>query len=323
MTDATSSSSQVFVGIDVAKHKLDMARSDGDGVVTFNNDAADIARIVLALRGAGVKLIVVEATGGLEHALIGALLDAELPVALANPSRVRNFARGIGILAKTDAIDARVLVEFARRGSPRLLEKRSQIRVELEALVTCRRQLVHVRTEQTNRRGTTISKTALRSIDAVLKTVNRQILELDRQIARLIESDDDLDRGAKILASAPGVGAVLASTLLAELAELGTVGRRTVCALVGVAPFADDSGKTRGKRFIRGGRATVRSVLYMATVAAMRFNPVIKTFVQRLKQRGKLNKVIIVAAMRKLLSILNVMLRDGLRWDQLNLVKNA
>ena len=204
MTDATSSSSQVFVGIDVAKHKLDMARSDGDGVVTFNNDAADIARIVLALRGAGVKLIVVEATGGLEHALVGALLDAELPVALANPSRVRNFARGIGILAKTDAIDARVLVEFARRGSPRLLEKRSQIRVELEALVTCRRQLVHVRTEQTNRRGTTISKTALRSIDAVLKTVNRQILELDRQIARLIESDDDLDRGAKILASAPG-----------------------------------------------------------------------------------------------------------------------
>jgi transposase len=194
--------------------------------------------------------------------------------------------------------------------------------VELEALVTCRRQLLHVRTEQSNRRGTTASKPALRAIDAVLKTVNRQVLELDRQIAKLIESDDDLDRDGKLLASVPGVSVVLASTLLAELAELGGVGRRTVCALVGVAPFNDDSGKSKGKRAIRGGRASVRSVLYMATLAAIRFNPVIRRFAQRLKQAGKLNKVVIVAAMRKLLSILNVMVRDGLRWEQLNLVKN-
>lgn len=323
MTDASSSSVvSVFVGIDVAKDKLDLARSDAAAVVTSNNDAAGIAAIVRDLLHAAPTRIVVEATGGLERVLVAALLDADLPVALANPGRVRHFARGIGILAKTDRIDARVLMEFARRGEPRLLQKRSQIRVELEALVTCRRQLLHVRTEQSNRRGTTVSKPALRAIDAVLKTVDRQVLELDRQIAKRIESDDDLDRDGKLLASVPGVGVVLASTLLAELAELGAVGRRTVCALVGVAPFNDDSGKIKGKRSIRGGRASVRSVLYMATLAAIRFNPVIRRFAQRLKQAGKLNKVVIVAAMRKLLSILNVMVRDGLRWDQLNLVKN-
>jgi transposase len=313
----------VFVGIDVAKDKLDLARSDADAVLTVANDSAGIAQIVATLRGGTVRFIVVEATGGLERSLIDALLDVELPVALVSPSRVRHFAKGIGILAKTDAIDARVLVQFAQRGEPRLLEKRSENRVELEALVTCRRQLIHVRTEQTNRRCTTSSKSALRAIDAVLKTLARQILELDRKIAKLIESDDDLDHYGKLLASVPGVGMVLASTLLAELAELGTVGRRTVCALVGVAPFADDSGPRRGKRVIRGGRASVRSVLYMASIAAMRFNPIIRRFAQRLKQTGKLNKVIIVACMRKLLSILNVMIRDGLYWEQLNLVKNA
>src|SRR5947208_5316308 len=210
-------------------------------------------------RSVAVKpvMIVVEATGGLERALINALLEADLPVALVNPGRVRHFARGLGILAKTDRIDAKVLVEFARRGGPRLLQKRSENRAELEALVTCRRQLLHVRTEQSNRRGTTSSKPALRCIDAVLKVVDRQVLGLDRQIARLIESDDDLDRDGKLLASVPGVGVVLASTLLSELVELGVVGRRTVAALVGVAPFNDDSGKIKGKRTIRGGRTSV------------------------------------------------------------------
>ena len=324
MTDAAASSLSGFVvGIDVAKEKLDLARSDAGAVVSFGNDPAGIAQLIEPLRGSAVKLIVLEATGGLERALVAALLDAQLPVALVNPARVRNFARGIGILAKTDAIDAKVLAEFARRGQPRLLEKRSQNRVELEALVTGRRQLIHVRTEQSNRRGTTSSKSVLRSIDAVLKVVNRQILELDRKIAKLIESDDDLDRDGKLLASVPGVGMVLASTLLAELAEIGVVGRRTICALVGVAPFNDDSGRSKGKRTIRGGRASVRSVLYMATVAAMRFNPIIRRFAQRLAEKGKLKKVQIVACMRKLLSILNVMIRDGLRWEQLNLVKNA
>lgn len=325
MTTATSasvSSVPFFVGIDVAKQKLDLARSDADAVQTFVNDPAGIARLIDTLRDKSVSLIVIEATGGLERALINALLDTNLPVALVNPGQVRHFAKGIGILAKTDSIDAKVLMEFARRAQPRLLQKRSQNRVELEALVTCRRQLLHVKTEQTNRRGVTSSKLAIRSIDAVLKTINRQILELDRQIAKLIASDDDLDRDGKLLASVPGVGAVLCATLLSELSEIGAVGRRAVSALVGVAPFNNDSGPRKGKRTIRGGRASVRAVLYMATLAAMRFNPIIRRFAQRLKAAGKLNKIVIVACMRKLLSILNVMIRDGMRWEQLNLVKN-
>jgi transposase len=319
----------LFVGIDVAKDKLDLARSDVGSICTVPNDAAGIAQIVEALRrstpstSSPPALIVVEATGGFENALLDALLEAACPVARVNPARVRHFAIGIGLMAKTDSIDARVLMEFAKVASPRLTAKRSQNRLELEALVTCRRQLIHVRTEQINRRGATSSKTALQSIDAVLKTLNRQILELDRKIAELIKGDDDMNYFDQLLKSVPGVGKVLSTTLLAELSELGTTDRRQVCSLVGVAPFNRDSGKFKGQRAIRGGRASVRSVLYMAAVAAMRFNPIIRRFAQRLKQAGKLNKVIIVACMRKLLSILNAMIRDGLTWDQLNLVKNT
>jgi transposase len=244
-------------------------------------------------------------------------------VALVNPGHVRHFAKGMGKLAKTDAVDAKVLVEFARRAAPRLAKKRSKNRAELEALVTCRRQLTLVRTEQSNRRGATASPAARRSIDRVLKTLNKEIDALDEQIRKLIESDDDFGHFDKLLQSVPGVGPVLSSTLLAELMELGTCGRRQVGALVGVAPFNCDSGRFRGRRRIRGGRATVRSVLYMATIAAMRCNPVIRRFAQRLAGGAKLNKVIIVACMRKLLSILNAMIREGIAWEQLKLVKNA
>jgi transposase len=317
----------VFVGIDVSKAELDVARSDaGDAAVqAFANDPAGIAELVrrlLAVPGR-VELVLLEATGGLERPAIAALLDAGLPVASVNPTRARYFAIGCGVLAKTDPVDARVLAECARRGEHRLLAKRDGHRVELEALVTCRRQLLHVRTEQANRRGSTTSKPALRAIDAVLRTLDRQVLELDRQIQELIGSDDDLDRDGKLLAGVPGVGAVLCATLLAELAELGTIGRRGIGALVGVAPFPDDSGNRTGKRRTRGGRASVRNVLYMATLAAMRFNPVIRAFAERLRGAGKAGKVVVVACMRKLLSILNVMLREKLAWNELNLVKNA
>jgi transposase len=323
---AAEGDGEIFVGIDVSKAKLDVARSDtGDAVSTFANDPAGIAELVrrLGQLWQRVKLVLLEATGGLERQAVAALLEAGLPVALINPTRARYFAIGSGVLAKTDPVDARVLRECARRGAHRLLAQRGERRVELEALVTCRRQLLHVRTEQTNRRGSTASKPALRAIDAVLKTLDRQILELDRQIAELIKSDDDLDRDNKLLATVPGVGAVLAATLLAELTELGTVGRRSIGALVGVAPFPNDSGPRKGKRCIRGGRACVRNVLYMATLAAMRFNPVIHAFADRLRDAGKAGKVVVVACMRKLLSILNVMLRERITWDELKLVKNA
>jgi transposase len=313
----------LFVGIDVASDKLDLARSDSTDILTTSNDLDGWRRIIASLQKPAPSVIVVEATGGLERPLADALLEAGLPLALVNPAHVRYLAKGLGILAKTDAIDARVLVQFARLAAPRLTQQRSANQRELEALVTCRRQLLHVRTEQTNRRHSTSSPRAGKAIDAVLQTLNTQIESLDRQIAKLIESDDDMNHLDKLLRSVPGVGKVLSSTLLADLDELGSTDRREISALVGVAPFNHESGRSRGKRSIRGGRSAVRSVLYMAALAAIRFNPVLKTFAQRLQQAGKLNKVIIVACMRKLLTILNAMLRENLTWDQLEIVKNA
>jgi transposase len=311
----------LFGGIDVAKDKLDL-KLTGDGpVLTVCNDAAGIARLVEVFRAAPPTLIVVEATGGLERPLLDALLDAALPVARVNPGQVRHFAQALGLLAKTDGIDAAALEHYARLLAPRILEKRSEKHVELEALVTCRRQLLHVRTEQSNRLGQTRSKPARRAIEAVLKTLDRQVGSLDAQIHKLIESDDDLDDLDKLLRSVPGVGPVLSSTLLCEMSELGTLDRRQAASLLGVAPFNRDSGRSKGKRAIRGGRASVRGVMYMSAVCAIRHNPILKSFAERLRAAGKLPKVIIVAAMRKLVSILNAMVRDHLSWEQLELVK--
>jgi len=311
----------IFAGIDVSKHKLDLAQSAIQQVASFTNDPAGISQLVELLGKPRPKLIVVEATGGLERPLIQALLDANLPVHLANPRHVRYFALSLGILAKTDPIDAHVIERYAAQLSPRLLQKRSEKQAELEALVTCRRQLLHVRTEQTNRLGQTSSKSARKSIKAVLKVLEKQIDSMNRQIRQLIESDDDMDDIDKLLRSVPGVGNVASSTLLCEMSELGKMDRAQAAALVGVAPFNRDSGRCKGKRMIRGGRSAVRSVLYMAAVCGIRFNPILKDFAQRLRKAGKLPKVIIVAAMRKLVCIMNAMIRDGLRWDELDIVK--
>jgi transposase len=266
---------------------------------------------------------VVESTGGLERALIGALLDAELPVALVHPGRVRYFAIGCGILAKTDPIDARVLMKFAQLAAPRLSQKRSENHSELDALITCRRQLCATRAQQTNCKLSTRSKSAIKSIDAILAALDKQIESLDKKIRDLIDSDDDFKHLDRQLRSVPGAGPVLSSTLIAELPELGDTDRQHIGSLVGVAPFNRDSGKFRGKRSIRGGRIQVRCVLYMAAIAAMRFNPVIRSFAERLGKTGKSPKVIIVACMRKLLTLLNAMVRDNLMWPQLTVAKNT
>jgi len=187
--------------------------------------------------------------------------------------------------------------------------------------VVCRRQLCRTRAQQYNRRGTTASKAALRSIDAVVEAMDKQIGSLDRQVRRLLDADDEFKHLDGLLRSVPGVGPALSATIAAELGELGHADRQRVCALAGVAPFADDSGTLRGKRSIRGGRTAVRCVLYMATLSAMRFNPVINAFAARLKAAGKLGKVVVTACMRKLLTLINAMVRDGLRWEQLDVVK--
>jgi transposase len=313
--------SKVFVGIDVAKESLDMARSDTGEIITCNNTPAGIRALVAALQAARPTRIVLEATGGLEQPLLDALLEAALPVARVNPGRVRHLARGLGILAKTDAIDARVLVEFARLAEPRLAAKRSAKQTELDALVTCRRQLVAAKTDQSNQLDTTASAFARKALRTVLTTLDKQITRLDRQIAEIIDSDDDMKHRDQLLRSAPGVGAVLSSTVLAQLPEAGQADRQEIAALTGVAPFNHDSGKHKGQRAIRGGRSDLRSVLYMAANIAIMHNPLIRDFAQRLKNSGKLPKVIIVACMRKLLTLLNAMLRDNLTWNELTVVK--
>lgn len=312
----------VYVGIDVAKDELDLARSDSPAVVTHPNDPAGVAAVVALLAAApGLAVVVVESTGGLERPLLDALLDAGLPAALVHPGRVRQFANGLGILSKTDRIDARVLARFAELASPRLAERRSAGLAELQALVACRRQLTLARAQQANRRSSTASKAALKAIDAVIKTLDKQVDALDKQIRAIVEADDDFRRLDELLQSVPGVGPTTSATLAAELRELGRTDRREAGALVGVAPYNHDSGRSAGRRAIRGGRTAVRCVLYMATLAAIRCNPVIKAFAARLKAAGKLNKVVIVACMRKLLTLLNAMARDGLTWDQLDAVK--
>lgn len=313
----------IHIGIDVAKDKLDLARSDTSTVITLANSPAGIESLLQQLKPLAIGVIVVESTGGIERDLLDALLDAHLPVALVNPGHVRHLAKGLGLLAKTDAIDARILAEFARLAGPRLLEKRSKTQSELEALVTCRRQLSHAQTEHKNRRQATRSQAAIKSIDAVLKALDKQIKSLNDQIAKLIHSDDDFKDMDRLLRSVPGVGAVLSATVIAELHEIGRTDRRKLGALVGVAPFNNDSGRMNGKRQIRGGRGDVRGVLYMAAASAMRFNHVLKPFAERLTAAGKPYKVVLVAVMRKLLGFLNVMIKERLTWDQLNVVKNA
>ncbi len=322
-SSATSATPQPFVGIDVSKESLDTARSDQPNAWPLANDAPGIARLVGLLRQMQPACIVVESTGGLERPLLAALLEANLPVALVNPARVRHLAIGLGIMAKTDRIDARVLARFAQLATPRLLEKRPAIQGELDALVTCRGQLVKSRTEQANRRQTTTSKSARKALDAVLAALDKQIAKLERQIQDLIDSDDNWKHLDEIITSAPGAGDVLSSTLLASVPELGKIEHRQLAALVGVAPFNRDSGRFKGQRAIKGGRADVRSVLFIATVAAMRCNPIIKPLGDRLLAQGKLWKVAVVACMHKFLKLLNVMVRENITWNQLNLVKNA
>jgi transposase len=265
--------------------------------------------------------VVVESTGGLERPLLEALLDAGLPVALVHPGRVRHFARALGVRHKNDPVDARVLMDFGRLASPRLAERREANGRELDDLVACRRQLSSTRTQQLNRRSSASSKAAHKALDAVVAALDRQIESLDQQIRKLIDADDDFRHLDRQLRSVPGVGPVLSATIVAELRELGDTDRREAAALVGVAPYEDRSGRRDGRRHIAGGRAGPRGVLYMATLAAIRFNPVIRPFARRLRAAGKLKKVVVTACMRKLVTLINAMLRDGLTWDQLDVVR--
>ena len=319
---AAQPAEHLVLGVDVCKERLDLALCDGRILESVDFTPAGIRKLLALFTQHAIGLVIVESTGGIEQPLLDALLDAAKPVALVQPGRVRNFALAAGLLAKTDKIDALILARFGKLMAPRVLEKRPQKQADLDALVTCRRQLLEVRTVQTNQKRLVTHKTALKAIDAVLKTVEAQIETLNEKIRDIIDADEDLKDIDRLLQSVPGVGPVLSATVLGGFNELGKLDRAETAALLGVAPFNHDSGKRHGSRRIRGGRTDVRNVFYMAAVSAMTYNPVIKAFAQRLTAAGKLFKVVATACMRKLAVLLNAMLRDNLTWDQLSVVKN-
>jgi transposase len=307
--------SNAYLGIDVSKDKLDLAVDGHNDVITFANDPAGIAALLQRVGATHPSLIVLEATGGYERAVLQAALDANLPIARVQPARVRHFAKAQGLLAKTDDIDARLLALYARCLQPAISEKRSQNQIELEALLVLRRQLIDARTAHSNQRRMSQSDLARQELDRFLRQIHDHIKKVDRHIARLIDSDDDLSGRRDLLRTVPGVGNTTAATLTAQLPELGKIDRRQICALVGVAPYDRQSGTWKGKRTIFAGRAAVRSVLYMATLTAIRCNPLISAFARRLQNAGKLPKVVITACMRKLLTMLNAMVRDNITWS--------
>ena len=313
MDASTTISNVSFVGIDVSKSKFDVAILPEGTRVTCPYDSAGISKFMTQLPKHDC-VIVLEATGGYERRLAAELIDAGHPVAVANPRQVRDFARGIGVLAKNDRVDARVLAVYAQHVKLRLLEKRSEKQQELTALVVRRRQLLTLQIVESNRLEQTAIKLAAKSIRHVLDTLRKELKNLDAEIARLIAADDDWRNKSELLQTVPGVGPGTSASLVAELPELGKLNRQQIASLVGLAPFSRDSGQFHGQRAIWGGRGTVRSALYMAAFNAKRCNPIIRAFAERLKQAGKRAKVILTACMRKLLVILNTMVRNQTAW---------
>jgi transposase len=307
-----------YVGIDVSKARLDVAVWPGAQSFSVANDARGIAELVERVTALTPQAVVLEATGGLEALAAGELHAAELAVAVVNPRQVREFARSLGQMGKTDRLDALVLAQFAQsaHSNDRLpkLRLRDEAEAELRALVTRRRQLVAMLIAESNRRERA-PKVIRRSIVASIRGLKRAIAEIEQQVRAVLASSPVQQAKAVLLAAVPGVGAQLTATLLAELPELGSLGRRKIASLVGVAPHPHESGTFYGRRRCWGGRATVRTTLYMAALSGVRFNPALRACYQGLLERGKSPKLALVACMRKLLVILNAILRDSASWN--------
>jgi len=314
MTDATRGS----VGIDVSKGTLDVQVRPTDARWTVANDDRGIRALVAQLQTTAPAQIVIEATGGYEVAVVSALAAAGLPVIVVNPRAVRDFARATGQLAKTDQLDAGILARFAEQVQPEIRPLADAEQQELDALLTRRRQLIEMLTAEKNRlqqvfvaRGSRVKK----SLTAHIAYLTRELGRAETDLAALVRQSPIWRERDDLLQSAPGVGPVLSLTILAALPELGRLDRKAIAALVGVAPLNRDSGLFRGKRMIHGGRAPVRTALYMGALVATRHNPVIKAFYQRLLAAGKPKKVALTACMRKLLIILNAMVRQQAPWS--------
>ena len=310
------------VGIDVAKAELVVAVRPGGDRWTVPNNEAGVARLRARLQQLVPTLVVLEATGGYERAAVAALAAVQLPVVVANPRQVRDVARATGQLAKTDSIDADLLALFAERVRPTPRPLADEASAALDALLTRRRQLVGMLIAERNRLEHTVAAVR-RGIRTHIRWLERQLSAVDRDLDDMIQQSPVWRAKEDLLRSVPGVGPIVSRTLLGELPELGQLNRRRIAALVGVAPFACDSGTLRGWRVVWGGRAPVRTALYMSALVATRRNPVIRAFYLRLVAAGTPKKVALIACMRKLLTILNVMLRTNTPWREMNQQETA
>lgn len=314
---------KTFIGIDVSKQLLEVAAHEHDYQFRCANKTSAFATLLAELIDLRPALIVLEATGGLERAVVAALHGAGLPVVVVNPRQVRDFARALGQLAKTDRLDARVLAAFAAAIKPPPRPIKTNDELELDALAGRRGQLVGMLADEKNRRASAATDSVRDEIQEHIDWLSERIAELDQQLKKLLQGSARWQAKAQILQSTPGIGPVVSYSLLAQLPELGTLNRQQISKLVGVAPLNRDSGQQRGSRHIFGGRANVRKVLYMAALTASRCNPVIKTFYERLRARQKPFKVAITACMRKLLTIVNFMVRNDSLWKSAQPVISA
>jgi transposase len=305
---------EVFVGVDVSKAHLDVGVSGSDNASAFPNSERGISDLVQWLVDLSPALVVMEATGGFEVPAAAALAAAGIAVVIANPRQVRDFAKATGQLAKTDQIDAQILALFAERVRPPVRPLPDDAARELDAIIGRRRQIIDMITAEKNRLGFALAPVQ-KGIQKHIRWLERQLSDVDSNLDDLIRKSPVWKAKSDLLREVPGVGPNLARTLIAELPELGQLTHKEIAALAGVAPFPRDSGRMRGKRMVWGGRASVRTALFMSVWSASRWNPVIRVFYQRLRANGKPPKVALVACMRKLLTILNAMLRDGQEWD--------
>ena len=306
---------KVFVGVDVSKDSLDVAIGPGKEIITFTNDQKGVDALIKKLSRIGPELIVLESTGGYERLATSSLVEAKLPVVIVNPRQVRDFAKSAGILAKTDAIDARVITRFAAAVKPDIRQLKDRETSELTALVTRRRQIVEMIVAENNRLKLA-NKRNEKDIKDHIRWLEKRIDKIESDIGKMIKNSPIWRCKDDILQSVPGIGPTTSAILICDLPELGFLSQKKIAMLAGLAPLNCDSGKFKGRRRIWGGRAAVRSGLYMATLAAIRCNPAIKGFYQRLIAAGKCHKVAATACMRKLLIIVNAMLRDQTLWEQ-------
>jgi transposase len=303
-----------WVGIDISKANLDVyLRPLGKTFQVANKETA-ISGLIEELQTYSLNLIVLEATGGLETELLIQLQAAQLPVALINPRQGRDFAKATGKLAKTDAIDAQVLAHFGEALKPQVVAMESDLARQLKELISRRRQVVEIQTAEKNRRDRSRGK-ALTDIEQHLEYLEQSLKKLNQEIEELTQSNQEWIDKVNLLKTIPGIGQVISTTLVSYLPELGQLTAKQISRLVGVAPINHDSGQHKGKRMINGGRAPVRASLYMGAVVAIRHNPIIKDFYERLLSRGKPKKLAITACVRKMLVILNAMVRDQKRWQ--------